>query len=416
MRVVHDTMATLAIKRRKTLECRNARELGRNAGTGEVDSHEAFESVERRASPRHRRGAQAGEDYPRRRFRPAVASAHDHGVDRRPGPRRLAVRRGDASITRCAIQGCRRVMDPVATTAGAVAPSDVSVVVATYRRPDVLRTCLKHIESQTTRPREVLVVDASPDRLSERVVDEFNGVRYVRNNEGMGTLPRSRQIGVAETSGTVIAFLDDDAFAEPRWLEELASTYRSHVGGVGGRARNDQPGEAAIGVHQIGQFLNDGTLTGNFAADPGKVLTVEHLIGCNMSFRREAILQSGGIPAWPAGVSALREDLLLSLRIRDAGWGLVFNPAAAVLHIGAPQARGKRFDLRYEFTASRNHIFVLVSHFGPASPILARYAVATARAHVQKFLHPTLGTVPRALLSLLGGVVGLWRGIQFRRR
>ncbi len=50
---------------------------------------------------------------------------------------------------------------------GGVDPASVSVVIATYRRPDVLRTCLEHIMEQSTPPGEVLVVDASPDEKSE---------------------------------------------------------------------------------------------------------------------------------------------------------------------------------------------------------------------------------------------------------
>ena len=291
-----------------------------------------------------------------------------------------------------------------------VDPASVSVVIATYRRPDVLRTCLEHIMEQSTAPGEVLVVDASPDEESEAVVAEFPLVRHVRNDEGMGTLPRSRQIGVAETTGDVIAFLDDDAFADPNWLVELAGSYEAGVGGVGGQARNDQPGEDTEGVGQIGRFFADGNLTGFFAADPGEVIDVDHLIGCNMSFRRVSLEECGGIPAWPAGVSALREDLFVSLRVRDAGWRLVFNPRAGVRHIGAPQARGRRFDLRYDFNGNRNHVFVLVAHFGLRSPIVWRFAASLLRQRTRS----VAGAAVRLSLAPLSSAVGMWRGLRYR--
>ena len=300
-------------------------------------------------------------------------------------------------------------MTPPATV-GAVPAPTVSVVIATYCRPEALAMCLQHLSRQTTRPHEILVVDASPDQASEAVVRGFSGVRYARNEQGMGTLPRSRQIGVEDTTGEVVAFLDDDAFADPNWLAELASTYALGVGGVGGQARNGQPGEATDGVDRIGRFFPDGSLTGFFAADPGKTIEVDHLLGCNMSFRRAALDACGGIPTWPAGVSALREDLFLSLRVRRAGWKLLFNPRAGVRHIGSPQARGRRFDLRYDFTGLRNHMFVLVAHFGIRSPVVWRCVKCLLRERTRAFA----GTSSRLATSPISITIGMWRGLRYR--
>lgn len=289
-------------------------------------------------------------------------------------------------------------------------PSDVSVVIATFCRPDVLRTCLEHLQRQTESPREIVVVDASPDEATRQVVANFPTVRYARNDAGRGTLPLSRRIGVEETSGTVIAFLDDDAFADPDWLFELAGTYAPGVGGVGGRARNDQPGEETLGRDKIGRFCDDGTLTGFFGADPGQTIQVDHVIGCNMSFRRKALEESGGVPTWPAGVSGVREDLLLSLRVRAAGWTLLFNPRAAVLHVGAPQVVGRRFDLRYEYTTMRNHVFVLATHLGPGAPTLRRYAKVMAAT----YLRGMVGSITRTAVGSAGAIAGLVRALRFR--
>ncbi|MCU0309559.1 MAG: glycosyltransferase [Acidimicrobiales bacterium] len=287
----------------------------------------------------------------------------------------------------------------------------MSVVIATYKRPEVLRSCLEHLELQTATPREILVVDASPDDESRSVVATFSSARYTRNDEGMGTLPRSRQIGVAETDGDVVAFLDDDAFADPNWLAELAGSYGAGIGGVGGQARNGQPGEEVEGSDQIGRFFTDGSLTGFFAADPGEEIEVDHLIGCNMSFRRAALEDSGGIPAWPAGVSALREDLYVSLRVRDAGWRLVFNPRAGVRHIGAPQAKGRRFDLRYDFNGNRNHMFVLVAHFGPRSPVPWRFC----RTLVVGRSRALVGAASRLLAVPVSIGIGTAKGLAYRK-
>jgi len=295
-------------------------------------------------------------------------------------------------------------------------PLEVSVVIATLERPDDVRTCLEHLAAQTRRPHEVVVVDASASDATAKVVDGFPWAHYLHNDAGLGTLPLSRRIGVAGTTGAVVAFLDDDAYADPDWLANLALAYEPGVGGVGGQARNGQPGELTQGLDEIGRLLPNGIVTGNFAADPGRDLDVDHIIGCNMSFRREALAQSGGIPAWPAGVSSLREDLFLSLRVRDAGWRLRFTPRAGVFHVGSPQVKGRRFDLRYDFTGVRNHLFVLVVHFGPTSPIVRKAIATTLGRSSAQAVRSTAGALARPLAALLGILVGVWRGLTYDDR
>lgn len=171
-----------------------------------------------------------------------------------------------------------------------------AVVVVTYNRPAHVRTCLEHLAQQTCPPLETVVVDASPDRRTADVVAEFPGVRFLRNDLGMGYMATSRAIGVAATIADVVAFIDDDAYAEPDWIERLLLPYADpRVGAVGGRARNGNSGEESEGADQVGLLLPDGTLTGFFAAITPGDIEVDHLIGCNMSYRRRALQAIGGI-------------------------------------------------------------------------------------------------------------------------
>ena len=149
-----------------------------------------------------------------------------------------------------------------------------SVVIATYKRPEHIRECLAHLALQTVAPVRVIVVDASPDALTRDVVATFPGVEYRRNERGIGATATSRAIGISDVTEDVVAFIDDDAYAEPEWLEELLRPYEDDsVSAVGGRARNGQPDEEDEGIGQIGLLLPDGRLTGFFAADPGRDVT-----------------------------------------------------------------------------------------------------------------------------------------------
>ena len=89
----------------------------------------------------------------------------------------------------------------------------------------------------------------------------------------MGTLPTSRVIGVAGTHSDVVAFLDDDSIVRPTWLENLVKPYADpRVGAVGGRVVNDLDEVAAADPDSGRAAAPDGRLTGNFAADPGRVV------------------------------------------------------------------------------------------------------------------------------------------------
>ncbi|WP_022882133.1 glycosyltransferase family 2 protein [Gryllotalpicola ginsengisoli] len=260
----------------------------------------------------------------------------------------------------------------------------VTVVVITYRRPDYVETCLTHLRSLTTPVEQVVVVDSAPagDTASEQLVAErFPEVEYVRSGLPKGTMPEARQLGFARATGDVVAFIDDDSFVYPQWRDELVKPYADPaVAAVGGRAINGTPGEEVHGVDRIGRLLPDGELTGNFAADPGRSIPVDHLLGANMSFRRAALAEIGGIRGNYPG-TCLREESDISLRLRARGHRLVYAPAALVHHVGAPyRIGGQRFDRRYIYYARRNHVMLLARVYGLGSPLLRRYTASTLRA------------------------------------
>jgi GT2 family glycosyltransferase len=259
-----------------------------------------------------------------------------------------------------------------------------SVAVVTYQRPDFVARCLDHLLAQTVTPVEIVVVDSSDDDQTERLVrDRYPGVAYEVCPEGRGATATARNISYRMTTGEILAFVDDDAFAEPDWLEHLLPPYRDPaVGGVGGRQIRRQPGELEEGTDAIGLLLADGNVTGFFAADPGHPVDVDHLLGANMSFRRSVLDQLGGIRDGYKG-TCMREETDLCLRVVGAGYRLVFTPDAVVEHLAAPYAKGRRFDLRYAYWAQKNHVILLIRNFGLAAPV------------VRRFLAGSVGTVGR---------------------
>ena len=284
----------------------------------------------------------------------------------------------------------------MATTGGGPLPP-TSVAVITYERPDYLERCLTHLAALRTPPLEVIVVDSSDSDTSARLVRErFPDVRYLVNTAGPNTMATARNLAFQIARGDVVAFIDDDAYAEETWLDHLLPHYADPgVGAVGGRQIRRQEGELTEGVDEIGRFLEDGTLTGFFAADPGRPIEVDHLLGANMSYRRSVLVELGGIRDGYHG-TCVREETDLCFRVKAAGYRLVFAPDAVVEHVAAPYAKGQRFDLRYAYWAQKNHVIVLVRNFGPRAGVLRRYLKASRRAATSDYRERMARTRSRA--------------------
>jgi GT2 family glycosyltransferase len=297
----------------------------------------------------------------------------------------------------------------------------VSVIIITLDRPECVQRCLRALADQTVPPHEVVVVDASSGPSTKAIVASFPGVRYVHNPAGAGRMTSSRNVGLEHVTGEVIAFLDDDSFAEPSWLAELSAVYDSpDVGGVGGRAlvAGAAPNH---GAHRIGELTADGYVIGAFDADPGSARDVDHLIGCNMSFRRTVIEQLGGFREDFSGVSGIREDTDICLRVTSLGYRLVFAPRAVVDHVGAKQVVGNRFDVRYDFFTQRNHVALLLRNFGMKSTIVRRYGRAAVREErnslrVRAREGRLLPGLARSVAKLAGVFTGVLLGVRGRLR
>lgn len=289
----------------------------------------------------------------------------------------------------------------------------VSVIVITLNRPDCVRRCLECLQAQVPPPDEILVVDASTDDRTTHVVAEFTGVQYLRNPDGFGRMTTSRNLGIKRANGDILAFVDDDAFAHPGWLAALRAAFQDpQVGAVGGRALNHRPDEGTRGVEQVGQLLPSGVLTGNFAADPGRTIEVHHVMGCNMAYRREVVAQLGGFREDYTGISGLREDTDMCLRVRQLGYRILFVPGACVDHVGAPQAVGRRFDTRYAFAAERNHLILLIRNFGLLTPMVWRYLGGTLLRATGEGVRRVVGACVRWGATVAGAFVGIIAGIH----
>jgi GT2 family glycosyltransferase len=113
---------------------------------------------------------------------------------------------------------------------------DVSVIICTYAdaRWDDLRAAVASMQCQTRPPREIIVVVDHNPGLFARVEAELPDVVALQNVEARG-LSGGRNTGIERAAGKLLAFVDDDAVADPNWLELLdASCSDPDILGAGG--------------------------------------------------------------------------------------------------------------------------------------------------------------------------------------
>lgn len=215
-----------------------------------------------------------------------------------------------------------------------------SVVICAYteRRWDDLVAAVASVREQTVPPDEIIVVIDCNTDLAERAAAEFLGIT-VAENTGKRGLSGARNTAIDLAKGDVIAFLDDDAVAAPDWLAQLLDGYcDARVLAVGGAARPRWPSGARPALLP-GEL--DWVVGCTYIGQPTADTPVRNLMGCNMSFRREAFLLAGRfaedlgrVGRTPLGC----EETELCIRLRQASPGsvILFRPEALVYHRVTP--------------------------------------------------------------------------------
>lgn len=217
--------------------------------------------------------------------------------------------------------------------------SEISVVVCTYttRRWDALRECISALRAQTLAPHQVIVVVDHEPALLQRIDTELPDVTAIPSAGPPGEAG-SRNAGVRAATGSVVAFIDDDAVAEPDWLERLAEAYEDEsTVGVGGAIL---PRWSASRPSWFPPEF-DWVVGCSYRGMPDTRAEVRNLTGANMSFRREVFEQLEFFPGLGhvGGRSLGGTETDFCIRLAEAlpGRRIVYEPRARVHHHVPPE-------------------------------------------------------------------------------
>lgn len=292
----------------------------------------------------------------------------------------------------------------------------MSVIIVNWNRRDMLRGCLESLTRQRGPGFEVIVVDNGSTDGSAEMAASFAcnapfPLHLIRNAGNCGFCAANNQ-GIAAAAGAWVALLNNDAEAEPGWLDAMlrAAARDPAVGMVASKiVVYEDPKRIDKAGHLIwpdGQ--NRGRGTGEL--DRGQYDREEEVLwpdGCAALYRKSMLDEIGG---FDEDLFAYADDAELGLRARIAGWTCVYTPGAVVRHrrgatLGVLSSR--RLEL-----IERNRVLLAVKHF-PASLLwlnipyfLARLAGGAAaairgRGEAGRFAGP--GEKTRMAAALLRG-------------
>lgn len=322
-----------------------------------------------------------------------------------------------------------RAPKPAAATVGAWArrPSPaprggwppLSVVVCAYNEERTIGACLASLAACDYPGLEVIVCDDGSTDGTLDIARRFPFAVLALPHAGLSA---ARNAGVAAASGELVAFLDADAACHRNWPFHLVRCFDvEHVVAAGGP---NLPVEGAPLVERA------------VAASPGAPCEVlvgddraEHVPGCNMAFRRSALLDVGG---FDVVYTAAGDDVDVCWKLLDGGGEIAFSPATQVHHRRRGTVAGY---LRQERGYGRAERLLMAAHlhrFTPTGHIRWRGSIYGGPRLLPPLLRPVVyhgyqgqapfqtvanrpadlalarlgAALPLALLVALGGSVG----------
>jgi GT2 family glycosyltransferase len=195
----------------------------------------------------------------------------------------------------------------------------ISVLVCSFNGAATIAETLAKVLELNYPDYEVIVIDDGSTDATAALAARFP-VRLVQTeNRGLSS---ARNTALAAATGDIVAYIDDDAYPDEDWLLFLATSF-------------EQTRHAAIGGPNI-SLPNDGFIADCVSNAPGGPMHVlitddvaEHIPGCNMAFRKEALLSIGG---FDERFRVAGDDVDVCWRIQESGFTIGFCAGAVVWH------------------------------------------------------------------------------------
>ena len=238
---------------------------------------------------------------------------------------------------------------------GQIVPT-VTVVVPTLAADETLHQCLTSLERQTFSDFDVIVVDNS----ARNAVPGGGRVQVIANDRNVGFGAAVNQ-AFRQSAASYLAVLNDDATAQPGWLEALLAAMESRpdVGMCASQVRLS--GDGSLDSAGMLLCLDGSSKQRGHLESPASYARQEEALlpsGSAALYRREMLEEIG---LFDESFFLYCEDTDLGLRARWAGWECLYVPRAVVEHRYS-HSSGNASALKAGYV-ERNRLFVIFKNF-----------------------------------------------------
>jgi GT2 family glycosyltransferase len=187
-------------------------------------------------------------------------------------------------------------------------------------------------------------------------------IRIIRNEKNLG-FTGGNNAGIRVSKGEYIVLLNNDTWADPRWLEELAEATRFDppIGMWGSKVCSYFQRNRIEGIGELMYWDGLCRAKGQFERDDGQYDRIEEIFfppGCGAMYRKSVLDEIG---LFDEDFFAYGDDAELGIRARLAGWKCLYVPGAVIYHKNSGTA-GQYSPLK-AFYVERNRFWITIKYF-----------------------------------------------------
>ncbi len=244
------------------------------------------------------------------------------------------------------------------------APPLLSVIIPNWNGKKFLSECIDSLKEQTFRDFEVILVDnGSTDGSAEFAEERYDKfIRVIRNQKNLG-FTGGNNVGIGAARGKYIVLLNNDTWAEPTWLEELAkaASLDPPVGMWASKVRSYFQRNRIEAVGELTYWDGLNRAKGQYEIDNGQYEEMEEILfppGCGGMFRKTVFDEIG---LFDEDFFAYGDDAEIGIRARLAGWKCYYVPRAVVYHKNSGSTG--QYSPFKAFYVERNRFWITVKYF-----------------------------------------------------
>lgn len=235
----------------------------------------------------------------------------------------------------------------------------ISIVIPTYKRKKHLLNLLDSFKNKTTKDAEIIVVEQveNNEREYKKKADSL-GLNLEYTFLADADTPLAKNRGVNKARGEYVIFFDDDVLLKTKLDFYIEDFKDKRVVAITGRsiAKGQKVEKDRTDTGRVSLF---GSFSDGYSSSI--MQEIDTVIGCNACWKKNIFLELGGFDEQFTG-NAMREESDLSLRAKEKGYKILFDPRVEVDHVRAETGGARKTEGRlqwyYDFFSNETYFFL----------------------------------------------------------